>query len=150
MDFKFNVLTGNPERLNVVTTKLGTAEGQNYTSKDVTKAMVMGAVGNHYLAADGAEIEGFLDNVDDGGTANGFPVGGVSRPNAGLRVLAQVAAGVSTPLVFGDLVVAGTQLALGTKGLPQVKKGTPATFKWRVITLNGDGSAGTTVVLERL
>ncbi|QYW06465.1 hypothetical protein uan_053 [Pseudomonas phage UAntarctica] len=150
MDFKFNVLTGNPERLNVVGSKLGSAAGQKYTTTDIAKAMVMGPVGNHYLAPADAEIEGFLDNVDGGPPAGGFPFGGVSRPNAGLRVLAQVGPGQATALVFKDLVVADAQLPLGTKGLPRVKKGTPGTYKWQVITLNGDGTAGTTVVLERI
>lgn len=149
-DFKFNVLVVLPERLNVITAKLGAAAGENYTDKDVKKIMTMGAVSNFTLAADGAEIEGFLDNVDGGPTANGFRVGGVSRPDTGIRVEAQVAAGVATPLVFGDLVVAGAQLPLGTKGLPQVKKGTPAIFKYKVIRLITNGAAGGTVLLERV
>lgn len=149
-DYKFRVLTGNPERLNVVTCKLGSAAGQAYTSKDAKKAMKMGPVGNFFLAPDGSELEGFLDNVDGGPPMGGFPAGGVARPGQGIRVEAQVAAGVTTPLVFGDLVVAAAQLALGTPGLPQVKKGTPATWKYQVITVNGTGAAGDTVVLERL
>lgn len=149
-DFKFNVLTVLPERLNVVTTKLGSAAGQQYTDKDIKKAMKMGPVSNYMLASDGDELEGFLDNVDGGPTAGGFIVGGVARPDTGFRVEAQVAAGVATPLVFGDLVVAGNQLALGTKGLPQVKKGTPAIWKYKVIRVFTTGAAGTTVLLERV
>jgi hypothetical protein len=149
-DFKFNVLVVLPERLNVVTAKLGSAAGQNYTDKDVGKAMKMGALSNYVLASDGDELEGFLDNIDQGPTANGFVVGGVQRPDTGFRVEAQVAAGVATPLVFGDLVVAGAQLALGTKGLPQVKKGTPAIWKYKVIRVYTTGAAGTTVLLERV
>lgn len=150
-DFQFKPLTHSPERLNVVSTKLGASSAQVFTDADVGKAMKMGPVGNHLLCADGDEIEGFVDNIDPGPKANGFVFGGVARPNAGARYEAQVAAGVSTPLVFGDLVVAGAQIAVGTKGIAQVKKGTPATFKWRVINLYGNGGvAGSTVLLERL
>lgn len=149
-DFKFNVLTVLPERLNVITTKLGAAAGENYTDKDVKKIMTMGAVSNFALAADGDEIEGFLDNVDGGPTANGFRVGGVARPDTGIRVEAAVAAGAA-PVVVKDLVVAGVQLPLGTKGLPQIKKGTPATFKYRIMRIiSGNGGPGSVVLLERV
>ena len=149
-DFKFNVLVVLPERLNVITTKLGAAAGENYTDKDVKKIMTMGAVSNFALAADGDEIEGFLDNVDGGPPAGGFRVGGVARPDTGIRVEAQVAAGAAAVAVK-DLVVAGAQLALGTKGLPQVKKGTPATFKYRIMRIiSGNGGPGSVVLLERV
>ncbi|AUM59606.1 hypothetical protein HOS55_gp004 [Pseudomonas phage PMBT3] len=149
-DFKFNVLVVLPERLNVITTKLGAAAGENFTDKDIKKIMTMGTVSNFALAADGDEIEGFLDNVDGGPPAGGFRVGGVSRPDTGIRVEAQVAAGAAAVAVK-DLVVAGAQLALGTKGLPQVKKGTPATFKYRIMRIiSGNGGPGSIVLLERV
>lgn len=149
-DFKFNVLTVLPERLNVITAKLGSAAGQAYTDKDTKKIVKGGSVSNFFLAADGDELEGFIDNIDGGPTANGFVVGGVARPDTGFRVEAQVAAGVAAPLVFGDLVVAGDQLPLGTKGLPQVKKGTPAIWKYKVIQVRSTGAAGSLVLLERV
>lgn len=149
-DFKFNVLVVLPERLNVVTTKLGSAAGQAYTDKDKGKLMTMGTVSNFALAADGDEIEGWLDNVDGGPPAGGFVVGGVARPDTGVRVEAQVAVGAA-PVAVKDLVVAGAQLALGTKGLPQVKKGTPATFKYRIMRIiSGNGGPGSVVLLERV
>lgn len=149
-DFKFNVLTVLPERLNVIVAKLGAAAGENFTDKDVKKIMTMGTVSNFALAADGDEIEGFLDNVDGGPTANGFRVGGVARPDTGIRVEAQVAAGAAVVAVK-DLVVAGAQLPLGTKGLPQVKKGTPGVFKYRVMRIiSGNGGPGSVVLLERV
>lgn len=148
-DFKFGVLTVLPERLNVITCKLGSAAGQLYTDKDKGKLMSLGTVSNYALAADGDEIGGFLDNIDGGPTANGFVVGGVARPDTGFRVEAVVAAG-SVALVVKDFVVAGVQAALGTKSLPAVKKGTPTLQKYQVIRLYGNGSAGTTVLLERV
>lgn len=150
-DYKFAVRTVLPERLNVIPAKLGSAAGQAYTDKEIKKPVTMGPVSNFFLAADGDEIQGFIDNIDGGPPANGFPVGGVSRPDTGIIVEAQVAADVVTPLVFGDLVVCGIQLPLGTKGLPQVKKGTPAIWKYRVIRLvSGAGAAGGVVLLERV
>lgn len=149
-DFKFNVLVVLPERLNVITAKLGAAAGENFTDKDIKKIVTMGTVSNFTLAVADGEIEGFIDNIDGGPTANGFVVGGVARPDTGVRVEAQVAAGaaVVAPL---DLVVAGAQLPLGTKGLPQIKKGTPATFKYRVMRIvSGNGGPGSIVVLERV
>lgn len=149
-DFKFNVLTVLPERLNVIVAKLGSAAGQAYTDKERGKIVTGGAVSNFFLAGDGDELQGFIDSVDGGPPAGGFPIGGVQRPDTGFRVEAQVAAGVATPLVYGDLVVAGVQLALGTKGLPQVKKGTPAIWKYKVIQVRTTGAAGTNVLLERV
>lgn len=149
-DFKFGVLTVLPERLNVITTKLGSAAGQAYTDKDKGKLMSLGSVSNYALAADGAEIGGFLDNVDGGPTAGGFPVGGVARPDTGFRVEAEVAVG-STQLAVLDFVVAAAQAALGTKSKPLVKKGTPALQKYQVIRIvSGTGTAGSTVLLERV
>lgn len=149
-DFKFNVLTVLPERLNVITTKLGSAAAQAYTDKDKGKLVTMGVVSNFALSADGDEIEGWIDNVDGGPTANGFVVGGVARPDTGVRIEAQVAVGAAQVAVK-DLVVAGAQLALGTKGLPQIKKGVPETFKYRIMRIvSGNGGPGSIVVLERV
>lgn len=149
-DFKFNVLVVLPERLNVIVAKLGAAAGENFTDKDIKKIVSMGTVSNFTLAVADAEIEGFIDNIDGGPTANGFVVGGVARPDTGVRVEAQVAAGAAAVAPL-DLVVAGAQLPLGTKGLPQIKKGTPTTFKYRVMRIvSGNGGPGSIVVLERV
>lgn len=159
-DFKFALLTHSPERINVISTKLGTRAGNatelksglgEYGDDEVKKAVKLGTANNYVLCADGDEIEGFIDNVDSGGTSGGYSFGGVARPNGGFRVEAQVAAGVATPLVLKDLVVAGAQLAVGTKGLPQVKKGTPALYKYRVLRIvSGTGVAGDIVLLEKI
>ncbi|MNY03220.1 hypothetical protein D3C86_1358280 [compost metagenome] len=110
----------------------------------------MAASANHVLCADGDELEGFIDSVEPA-TQDGFSFGGVARGNVGFRVEATVGAAVVTPLVFGDLVVSAGELAVGTAGKPQVKKGTPAVHKYRVINLmTGAGVAGTTVVLEKV
>jgi len=149
-DFKFQVLTHSPERLNVISTKLGPDANTKYTDKDKLKAVKMGPVGNHVLCSAGDEIEGFIDNVDPA-TAGGFSFGGVARGNRGFRVKAQVGTGQgATAMKVGDLVVADAQLPVGTPGLPQVKTGTPSIHVYRVMTVFGDGLPGSEVVLELL
>lgn len=149
-DFTFNVLTHSPERLNVISSKLGPDAATKYTDKDKRKAVKLGPVGNHVLCVGGDELEGFIDSVD-AATSGGFSFGGVARGNRGFRVEAQVGANQGvTAMAVGDLVVADTQLAVGTAGLPQVKTGAPATHKYRVMTVRGTGLAGDTVVLELL
>jgi len=157
-DFQFKPLTHSPERLNVITTKLGVRGQALYSDADVYKAVKMSDNGTHVLCADGDEIEGFIDNIDAGPTANLQAVGGVARGGEGFRVEAQVAAG-ATPLVWGDRVVAGAQVAVGTKNLgntglkalAQVKAGEPTEFIYRVINLyTGNGAPGSTVLLEKL
>lgn len=146
-DFKFAVLSQNPERLNVISSKLGTGTIK-YTDLDKKKAVKLGAFGNHVLCVAGDEIDGFIDSVD-AATAGGYTFGGVARGTRGFRVEAEVGSGHgSTAMVVGDYVVADAQLAVGTKGLPKVKKGTPIVNRYRVMTVIGDGLAGSTVVLE--
>lgn len=145
--FDFNVLTHSPERLNVISAKLGPDIATKYSDKDKKKAAKAQAGGRYVLCADGDDIEGFIDSVE-AATQDGFSFGGVARGNVGYRVEAQVAAGAAN-VVFGDLVVAGAQLAIGTKGLAQVKKGAPAVHKYRVLRLT-TGAPGTTVLLEKV
>lgn len=150
MDFQFKPLAQSPERLNVISAKLGPDANTKYTDKDKKKAVKMGTVSNYVLCADGDELDGFIDNIDGGGTAGGFSFGGVARGNVGFRVEAQVAAG-AVAVTLGALVVAGTQLPVGTEGLPQIKAGAPTLHKYRVINLyTGAGAAGTTVLLEKV
>lgn len=146
--FDFNLLTHTPERLNVISAKLGPDVDTKYTDKDKKKAVKAKAGGGYVLCADGDELDGFIDSVDQF-TVEGFSFGGVARGNVGFRVEAQVAAGVATPLAFNDLVVAGAQLARGTPGLPQVKKGTPSIHRYRVLRLT-TGAAGSIVLLEKV
>ncbi len=147
-DFQFNVLTHSPERLNVISSKLGPNASTKYTDLDKKKAVKMGTVGNHVLCAEGDEIEGFIDSVD-AATSGGFSFGGVARGNRGFRVEAQVGANQgATAMAVGDYVVADTQAAVGTASKPLVKTGSPTVNKYRVMTVIGTGAAGSTVVLE--
>lgn len=158
--FAFAVLTNDPNRLNVISTKLGSRAGNatelkaglgEYSDAEIKKAVKLGTQSNYVLCADGDELDAFIDNIDSGGTEDGFTFGGVARGNAGQRHEVQVATGVVAALVIGDLVVAGAQLPVGTKGLAQVKKGTPELHKYRVMRiLTGTGVAGDKVLIEKV
>lgn len=152
MKFNFRVLTNNPERLNVISTKLGTTKGEGYSDADRGKPMVMGKMGNMVVAGADAEIEGFLDTVDAGGTQDGLAFGGVARGGEGSRFEVEL---VGEAAVL-DFVVAAANEAVGTKatsGLGKVQAGTPATHKWRIIAFTNDAEAGTggeIAIIERV
>lgn len=131
LKFGFTSLTHSPERLNVISAKLGATANSGITEKDIGKAMKLNVAlpGNFIPCEDGDDIEGFLDNIDAGGTEDGFVFGGVATGNRGLRM--KVA--FEGNLAVGDLVVAAAQPAIGTVGLGVVKVGTPVLHKWRVI-----------------
>ena len=152
MKFRFKTLTHSPERMNVVSAKLGATTADKYSDKDVGKAMKMGTVpGTFLLCADGDEIQGRLNNIDAGGTEDGFVFGGVACGNRGYRVAAEYTG--TTDAAVLDLVVAAAQPAIGTAGGMKVKAGTPATHKWRIIDNGKDVTTvtkGDMVVLELL
>lgn len=154
MKSNYQVLTHTPERINVISTKLGATKGEQYGDGDLNKPMVMGKQGNMYIAPADAEIEGFLDNIDAGPTADGFIFGGVKRCGMGTRqkVIVEDAASVL------DFVVAGTNEAVGVANalkLGVVKKSAdvPAVHKWRIISFadNTESTVGGGVaVIEKL
>lgn len=94
------------------------------------------------VCADGDEILGFVETVEPY-TQDGHSVGTVKKTG---RVKATVS-GIT--LAVGDLVVSAVQGAYGTAG-SAVKQGAPAKYKWEVVWLEGDGSDGTQVILERV
>lgn len=156
MKFNFRVLTQSPERLNVVTAKLGADKDHSgFTDADIGKPMKMGTAGNYQICAAGDEIEGFLDNIDGGPTADGMTIGGVARANLGFRVRAKVS-GAANVL---DYVVAGTNAAIGVKdasGVGVVKAAVDEDdnkikSNWRIVSFDSDAASGTDAiaVLER-
>lgn len=157
--FQFAVLTTDPNRLNVITAKLGARAGNatelkaglgEYSDAEINKAVKLGPVSNYLLCVAGDEIDGIIDNIDSGGTEDGFTLGGVARCNAGQRFEAEVGTG-SDQLALNDLVVAGVQKPVGTPGMLQVQKGTPALHKWRVMRImTGTGVVGNKVLIEKL
>lgn len=162
MKFNYGLLTHSPERLNVISTKLGTGS-DTYTDVDVGKAVKFGGVGAMVVATAGAEIEGFIDNIDAGGTVDGHTFGGVARCNRGARFKAAIVP-ASTKVVTANssYVVAAAQEAVGTamaNGAPLVQlsasDGTTVSG-WRVMAIEGDvasvtgdGTTVTTVIIER-
>lgn len=147
-DFSFNLRTHSPDVLDVVSTGLGATGDDKFRSNtDLGKAVKMTAEGTHDICAADDEIRGFVDSVKGITVNDGYSFGGVQR--GGTRE-AVAGAAVTPALAVGDLVVADAQEVAGTKGLAQVKKGTPAKYKWEVISVKGDGETGSKVVLERV
>lgn len=148
--FSFNLLTHSPERLNVISTRLGASDSpaDHFTDAEIGKAVKLGD-GTHVLCEAGDEIEAIVDNVDSGGTMDGYSFGGVARGNRGFRIKAVIGDGQGAEAAkLGDLVVADDQPALGTKGVATVKTGEPKVNLWRILSLRGSGAAGTEVILE--
>lgn len=167
--FTFAVLTNDPNRLNVISAKLGSRAGTanenkaglgEYSDTEINKAVKLGTVSNFLLCAEGDEIDGIIDNIDAGGTEDGYTFGGVARPNGGQRFNALVGPNQATALAIGALVVADEQFAVGVensappKGMRlnlRVKAGAPTLHKWRVMrVVSGTGAAGSVVVIEKI
>lgn len=114
------------------------------TDADINKAVVLDktAAATLKLAASGDEIRGFIESIEPA-SADGQTFGSVVVHAKGVRAWV-TGAGLS----IGDLVVADAQTAAGvanaklnhpknTRGTTPVKKGTPTTFKWEVIAVDG-------------
>lgn len=162
--FHFGTLTHSPETKRVDSTCLGTGPDDQYTDKEIGKAVKMADEANYVLCVAGDEIEAFVDNIDAGGTENeGFTFGGVSR---GGRHLALIGAGQGAePAKLRDFVVADDQPPRGERiiasskapgtadpnmGVAVVKTGTPTTQMWRIVHIfSGTGAEGSLVVLDR-
>ncbi len=155
--FQMNVTVG---LTNVDTARVGdgSAGANPLAEADVGKLTKMVGDSQHGLCAVGDEIEGVLSSVEPY-TADGYAIGGVQRDGRLVVTLDgfQATPGTGT-IVFGDFVVAGTPVARGTplNGVPpKVLKATAAkeavVFQWRVLSiLSGNGSPGSTAVIERL
>lgn len=142
-----------------VSAALGAAANSGIGQKDLNKAVVMGTAQNYVPAADGDPIEGFINAVEVATVNQGFSFGSVQRRG---RKTVQNGAGQAT-LAVKDLVVAYTQIAIGTEGYAQVKKATATAaaddgtlsnaglYAWRVVRiLTGTGAAGDLVLIERV
>lgn len=100
---------------------LGVDANGKFKTEDLGKPVKLAGSNNFVLAAADDEIEGFVNSVDPFNVNDGFSFGGVLRKG---RKLAVVGANQSGTMAVGDLVVADTQVALGTAGSPKVKTGT--------------------------
>lgn len=147
MKFNFRTLTHSPERLNVQTAKLGDPEADPYvafTDDDIGKPVKKGTQGNYLLCEEGDAIEGFIDNVDAGGTADGMTLGGVAFCDRGTRKKVVVDSGGDSVSVLSYVEAGGNSGAgiANSDGLGVVQVASGAT-KWRIVSLEGDVAATT-------
>lgn len=156
--FYFGLLTQSADEMGVISTCLGTGIKDQYDDKDVGKAVKMGTSANHVFCEDGDDIEGFIDNIDAGGTENeGYTFGGVSYGGRHAAVLTDAAA-LLDYVVAADQPEQGVQELGSSKapgvvgpmvGLATVRKGDAKIHHWRILHIFGDGKAGDVVVLGR-
>ncbi len=143
-DFAFTELVPNKAE----STALGATATNEFSTTDVGKAVKLSTADNHILATNGDEIGGFVNSVEPFTVNDGYSFGGIQKEG---RKEAVVGANQVGTMAIDDLVVADTQVALGTAGAPKVKTGTPTRFLWRCIKIiSGTGVAGDTVLLERI
>ena len=145
--FQFAPLTTNPAELDITSAAIGDNTKQVGSEFDIGKAVKLGEDQNYVLCEANDEIEGFINAVSPQTVNDGFSFGGIQRRK---RIMAQVGANQGgTAMAVGDFVVADAQIAFGTKGVAQVKTGTPTMYLWRVLRVDGAGAAGDMVLLER-
>lgn len=155
LKFNFNQLTHSPERLNVQSAKLGDPDTKLvFSDKDIGKPMKKGTQGNFDICASGDAIEGFLDNIDAGGTSDGMYFGGVAAGNRGMRIAVMVEKS-GTDIAVLNYVVAGTNAASNTANadklgvVVQSNSGAGDTeTKWRIVSLAGDVATTTASKIE--
>lgn len=146
MQFKFSRLV--QESPDIVSTALGVDANNPLAAADLDKAVVLAANDNYVMAANGNDIGGTLAAVNPDTVNDGFAFGSVDKRG---RRVATVDAAEADALVVGELVVAGTQAAVGTAGGLVCTAGAGAVHKWQVISiLTGTGVAGDTVLIERV
>lgn len=118
-----------------------------FTDKEINKVVKLGTADNYVLAVATDEIEGIVASIEGHNVNNGFSFGTVQR-KFGNVVAKQT--GV-TVVVVGDTLVADAQAALGTsQDYPNVKKGVPTKFLWRVKSLMGNAGAQNALLLMEL
>lgn len=149
--FAFTNLVNSP-MAEIVSAALGDGSALFVANDDVGKAVKLGPANNYLLAADGDEPEGFVWSVEPNTVNNGVSFGAVKQNKRQEAEVGVFHDGVTNPAIaVGDLVVANDQAAIGTAGQARVKKGTPTTFKWRVIRIiTGTGITGDSILLERI
>lgn len=145
--FQFTPLTTTPAELDIISAAIGDNTQQAGSDFDIGKAVKLGDDQNYVLCDASDEIEGFINTVSPQTVNDGFSFGGIQRRK---RIMAQVGANQGAgAMAVKDYVVADAQVAFGTKGVAQVKTGTPTTYLWRVLRVDGTGVVGDMVLLER-
>lgn len=147
-NFKFSPLVDAATALFTISAALGDTT-YKFADNDRGKPVKLAGANNYIFTAAGDEIEAFVETVEPATVNQGYSFGTVRK---GGRVYAKVGANQgATAMAVRDLVVADVQSANGAgDNYAKVKTGTPTTFKWRVISRDGNGTAGTIVLLERV
>lgn len=138
----------------------GSGAANNLSSLDFGKIVKLAGESRYDLAVAGDEIEGTISSVEMA-IQNGYTIGGVRDYFGESNTEYFTADGLQgTPgtgsIVIGDIIVAGSITAKGTKlaAYPKVCKATtPANVlhRWRVVSLGtGAGAVGTTIVAKRV
>lgn len=133
----------------LISAALGVDANNKLTINDLGKPVKLAASNNYVVCSATDQIDGFVGAIEPFTVNDGFSFGGVQLEG---RVQAIVGANQVSTLNVGDLVVADTQVANNTAGLPAVKQGTGVAGKesWKVIRIvTGTGVVGDTVLLER-
>lgn len=134
-----------------ISAALGASSSAKLTENDIGKPVKLSTAENYIVCTAADEIEGFLVALSDFTVNDGFSHGTVQKDG---MFLATVDAAQVGTLTIRDLCVAGTSAAVGTAetaGYPKVIEGTPANFKWRVVSIvSGTGAAGDVVVIEKI
>ena len=140
----------------VKTVRLGTTgAGNQYGDTEVGKAVKLSATSQYVLAVAGDYVEGIISAVE-GGTYDGFSIGGIVSTGYKSVVLDGLQATPGTgAIAIGDYVVVGTVVAKGTAltGALKVTKATDqaaakaAPFKARLVAASGS-TVGSTGVIE--
>lgn len=134
----------------MLTSALGTGGANIWTDKELGKAVKLSTAADStmVLCAGGDEIFGFVGAIAIGTVNNGFSHGSVQIE--GWKEAVVGANQGATAMAVGDSVVADTQTAFGTAGLPAVKTSATAKRGWIVMRiLSGTGVAGARVLLFR-
>lgn len=142
-------------RVTAVNLGAGNAANQRFKDVDAGKIVKLVATDRYDLAAIGDKIEGIVVGVETA-TSNGYSVGGIKSDEKAFATADGIQVDGTGSIAVGDYVVTGAVTALGTamEGYPKVRKATSQTygpFTWRVVSLQGgNGSVGTTLVIERI
>lgn len=133
-----------------ITSALGTGGANIWTDKETGKAVKLSTTNDSTmeLATGGDEIFGFVSSLAIGTVNSGFSHGSVKIE--GWQIAKVGTNQGATAMAVGDSVVADTQVAFGTAGLPAVKTSASAKRGWIVMRkLTGTGVAGDQVLLFR-
>lgn len=146
-DFNFTPLVNSPHA-DVVSAGLGSASG-DFASDDIGQVVKLSSANNYIQVSTGDEIEGVVTAVETFTVNDGYSFGSVQKNKRMRAIVAADEAGTVDP---GDLVVAGTPIALGTAGTyPRVKVGAPTVHVWRCIRIiSGTGVLGDHIIMERV